>query len=170
MKQYKDIHLKIIQNILNIDFARYTYSRGQCSCCYGPTDMPKRYWKDGIIKSKDYSYILFKNAYNGSGIVSKNDWITNNTFIQYDNLTPEQMSGFCQALQSQLDSDYLVLEPIDDSYCICIKCKSEGLFKMSLTETKEYKHKFNQTQLNKLIVDGVSYIYFDSSFEIAKSE
>jgi len=69
-KTYSDLNLKAIREALNIDFAHFTYKQGQCSCCYGPKDLPKMYWKDRTIpEGDDYSYILFKNANNGSGTV-----------------------------------------------------------------------------------------------------
>ena len=171
MKQYKHLNLAAIRKTLDIDFAHYTFLRGQCSCCYGPDDMPARYWKNGIVKdSRDASYILFKNATNGSGIVNRNSWITDNTYILYDNLTPEQISNFCKLLQEQLDSDYLVLEPVDTMRCICIKCKSEGLFKIRLSNVEDYHTSFDMSEIRKLKVANVDYIYFNNDFKIIKGE
>ena len=169
MKQYKDLNLKEIRDKLDIDFARYTYSRGQCSCCYGPKDMPKRYWKDGIIKTKDYTYILFKNACNDRGIVSKNDWIAGNTYIKHK-LTDSQKEQCCQMLREQLDSDYMVLEPVTNMSCIIILCKSNGLFRLNLSDITDYKTKFNQSEINKAIVKANYYVYFDNDFNIVRFE
>lgn len=73
LKRYKDLNLKEIREKTGIDFAHFTFQPGMCSCCYGPEDLPSLYWKDRRIKHDNYSYILFKNADNGSGSVTKND-------------------------------------------------------------------------------------------------
>ena len=169
MKQYKDLNLKKIREALDIDFAHFTYLRGQCSCCYGPKDLPKRYWKDGIIKYSDYTYALFKNADNGSGIVSKNDYITNYTCISWD-MSMEKAEQFCEMLQEQLDTDYLVLCPKNTDYCIQILCKSEGLFKLAVNEIARYQTGFDMTEIRKLQVAETKYVYFDNEFKIKKSE
>lgn len=45
MKKYGDLKLSKLRDELGLDFAHYTYLRGQCSCCYGPLDMSARYWR-----------------------------------------------------------------------------------------------------------------------------
>ena len=80
LKRYKDLDLKKIMRDFNLDFAHYTYLPGQCSCCYGPWDMSATHWKNKVVpKTKEERdkarYILFKNADNGSGIRTKNDFI-----------------------------------------------------------------------------------------------
>jgi len=96
MQAYKDLNLKKLREEAGLDFAHFTYKRGQCSCCYGPLDMADRYWAkgkrpqkinvtyntNGEIASYQYDrpleqvqYILFKNASNGSGTVTKDDII-----------------------------------------------------------------------------------------------
>lgn len=139
MKQYKDLDLKLIRDVADLDFAHFTFGRGQCSCCYGPIDMPAIYWKNKKkpIEVKDsensfhyelggkpfsYSemeYILFKNANNGSGTVTKNDYIKDGTCIQY-NLSKEKVKVVCKMLQEQLGNEYLVIEPENDLCCIQI--------------------------------------------------
>ena len=89
MKKYAELNLKKIREDNGLDFAHFTYVKGMCSCCYGPTDLPAIYWKDGIVKNEEdkYSYILFKNANNGSGQVKRKDEITNYTCISHGNLS-----------------------------------------------------------------------------------
>ena len=47
MKTYADLDLFAIRDECGLYFARHTYSRNQCSCCYGPLDMPAKYWAKG---------------------------------------------------------------------------------------------------------------------------
>lgn len=129
LKRYKDLDLKKIMQDFNLDFAHYTYLPGQCTCCYGPWDMAASHWKNGIIpkteEEKDKArYILFKNADNGSGIRSKNDFIEDETYIEWnsDAISMEEIKGICRALQEQLGEEYRVEAPEDGSWCICIRC------------------------------------------------
>lgn len=48
MKIYKDLNMKKIREDNGLDFAHYTYLPGQCTCCYGPMDMPARYWRNSL--------------------------------------------------------------------------------------------------------------------------
>ena len=76
--QYKDLDLKGLREKCGIDFAHYTFKKGMCSCCYGPSDFPAKYWHKGIVKEdtiENVSYILFKNADNGSGRVTRNNYL-----------------------------------------------------------------------------------------------
>lgn len=120
-KTYSDLNLKAIREALNIDFAHFTYKQGQCSCCYGPKDLPKMYWKDRIIpEGDDYSYILFKNASNGSGTVMGRDYIKRNQCIEWG-LNEEQLDGVCKMLQEQLGSGYKVIKPENNHTTIIIE-------------------------------------------------
>ena len=147
MKQYKDLDLKKIMDAENLDFARWTYSRGQCSCCYGPLDMPARFWKNGkkpqrhfLSEDKqtwDYQlngekfhtdsmkYILFKNANNGSGTVTEDDFIKDYTCIGYQLDFPDQVKRVCDMLRDQLDEDYVVEMPRNENHCIVIRLKEK---------------------------------------------
>ena len=60
--KYRDLNLKKIREDNDLDFAHFTYQKGMCSCCYGPWDLPKRHWKNGIVReqSEDVQYLLFK--------------------------------------------------------------------------------------------------------------
>lgn len=119
--QYKDLNLKAIREKHNLDFAHFTYGKGQCSCCYSPSDMSARYWKDGIVKpiTEKYSYILFKNANNGSGIKKRTDTIGDLLFIEW-RCSEEQLLGVCKDLQEQLGSGYIVFVPQSRCFTIVV--------------------------------------------------
>ena len=136
MKYYRDLNLREIRDKCGLDFAHFTYKRNQCSCCYGPKDMAKRYWKNGVIPDgDDYTYVLFKNANNGSGVVTKNDIIENYTSISYRFKDDAQKELFCRLLEEQLDDDYLIAVPKNNSWCIVIYTKEE---KRPLNEKNYY--------------------------------
>lgn len=126
MTQYKDLDLKKIREAADLDFAHYTYQKHMCSCCYGPKDLPKLYWKNRTIPDHyNYSYILFKNASNGGGAVTKNDTIKHHTCISWKNMTAEQLDMVCQMLLDQLDSDYAIAKPKCETLCIIILRRAE---------------------------------------------
>lgn len=140
MKTYADLDLIKIRNECGLDFARHTYSKGQCSCCYGPLDMPAKYWAKGKKPKKinvtrnekgrvtsyqwdrdtdEIPYILFKNANNGSGrIKSLDEPVRNYTCVEYHFVSEEQKHKVCQMLQEQLGAEYLVVEPENEYVCI----------------------------------------------------
>lgn len=121
--KYKDLNLKKIRDEHDLDFAHFTYLKGQCSCCYGPKDLPKRYWKNNIIpESNNYTYILFKNANNGSGCVKRGDEIKKCQCVSW-RMPYEKLHGVCLALKEQFGDDYYVLEPKNDLYTIIIMKK-----------------------------------------------
>lgn len=120
--KYKDLNLKKIREDNDLDFAHFTYQRGMCSCCYGPKDLPKRYWRGGVIpKHDDYTYLLFKNADNGSGVVKRDDEICCHSYecISWD-FPIEKLENVCKDLQEQLGDEYVVLKPKDAMSCILI--------------------------------------------------
>lgn len=142
MKTYADLNLKKIRDDCGLDFARHTYGRGQCSCCYGPQDMGKKWWVKGekpkkIVAKRDetgkplsyvwdrkmneFTYILFDNAENGSGrIKSLKEPIKNHTYVSYKVKSQEQLEKICEMLQEQLGTRYLVEVPQEGHTCICI--------------------------------------------------
>lgn len=127
MKTYGELDLKKIREEADLDFAHFTYKKGQCSCCYTPKDLPKRYWKNGIIREdNDYEFILFKNAYNGSGTVTKNDYIKDYTCISWD-FPMEKMQLVCDLLQEQLGDDYFIEIPKSQYHCIVIRADIEDV-------------------------------------------
>lgn len=117
---YGELNLKELRDKCGLDFAHYTYKRNQCSCCYGPRDMAKRYWKDGIIKDAPYTFILFKNANNGSGVVTRNDEIKDVQYIEWYCNSPEQLVSVCKELQMQLGNGYIVYVPKNKNQCILV--------------------------------------------------
>lgn len=119
--QYGDLNLKKIRDDNGLDFAHFTYQRGMCSCCYGPRDLPKRYWRGNVIPEDDYdyTYLLFKNADNGSGHVKRTDEIDNYTCIEWG-FPMEKLENVCKDLQEQLGDKYVVLMPTDTYTCIQI--------------------------------------------------
>lgn len=119
---YGELNLKAIMAAADLDFAHFTYQKNMCSCCYGPSDMSKRYWKDGVVRNEDddYSYILFKNSNNGSGAVRKIDVIESPTFISY-RLSDSQMAIVIKELQKQLGSEYKVIAPESEFRCVEIR-------------------------------------------------
>lgn len=129
MKTYKELNLIELRKKTGIDFAHYTYQRGQCSCCYGPRDLPKRYWKDGIIKpyNEDIQYILFKNAYNGSGTVKGNDVIKDIEFISWG-LTEENLITVCEELSRRFGDEYYVIVPRNHMHTIIVLYTGCGRF------------------------------------------
>lgn len=123
--KYRDLNLKKLREDNDLDFAHYTYQEGMCSCCYSPKDLPKRYWKDGAIpEGDDYTYILFKNANNGSGVVHRDDEIKDYQCIgwRFDSAKLEKV---CKDLQEQLGDEYIVLVPTDPCWTIVV-CKSNS--------------------------------------------
>lgn len=130
--QYKDLNLKKIRDDNGLDFAHFTYQRGMCSCCYGPKDLPKRYWRGNTIPADDYddyTYLLFKNADNGSGHVKRTDEIENYTCIEWD-FPIEKLKKICMDLQEQLPDYYTVMMPPSESECIIIfKNKKDSMYR-----------------------------------------
>lgn len=113
MKTYADLNLKELREKCDIDFAHYTYRRGQCSCCYGPKNLAKTHWRKGIDVEnvEDYSYILFKNADNGSGHVTKNDELNDIEFVEWGELNDEKLNAVCKELSIQYGDNWIVLVP-----------------------------------------------------------
>lgn len=119
--QYKDLNLNKLRDDNGLDFAHYTYLKDMCTCCYGPLDFPKRYWKNGE-KSKteeDIQYILFKNAENGIGNVKDTDEIRDVQSIAWQ-FPMEKMQQICKDLQEQFGDEYVVLMPTDEFTCIMV--------------------------------------------------
>lgn len=134
--KYKDLNLKKIRDDNDLDFAHFTYNKGMCSCCYGPKDLPKRYWKGNTIPDgDDYTYLLFKNAYNGSGRVKRDDEIKDYTCIEWD-FPMEKLVGVCKDLQAQLGNEYTVLMPTDKLTCIIILTEDSERIKKTIETDK----------------------------------
>lgn len=139
MKPYKDLDLLKIRDECGLDFARHTYSKGQCSCCYGPLDMAAHWWAKGKKPKKkqiadrvwewdrntdEITFILFKNAANGSGVItSLEEPIKDNTRISYKFKDDKQKNKVCDMLQEQLGDEYEVIVPESKLKCIVIRLK-----------------------------------------------
>lgn len=108
--KYNELNLKKVRDDNDLDFAHYTYRKGQCSCCYNPTDLPKRYWKNNKILEKNYTYILFNNADNGSGVVKGTDEIKPYTCVNW-RFPVEKLNDVGVSLQKQLPDNFKVLIP-----------------------------------------------------------
>ena len=137
--KYKDLNLKKIREDNDLDFAHFTYQKGMCSCCYGPKDLPKRYWRNNtILDGDDYTYILFKNADNGSGIVKRDDEICCNSYdcIGWD-FPIEKLENVCKDLQEQLGDEYAVFKPKNHMHCIII-CKNGTRFVERFLQDDDY--------------------------------
>lgn len=137
MKTYGDLNLIELRKKADIDFAHYTYKKGMCSCCYGPKDLPKMYWKDRVVQKNidydDIEYILFKNADNGSGIVRKSDYIECDN-IEW-NLPEDKVENVCRLLKEQLGDEYIVVIP--RGHWECIKVISKKKLKEKYIRIKE---------------------------------
>lgn len=124
--KYKELNLKKIRENNDLDFAHFTYQKGMCSCCYGPWDLPKRYWRGGKVQAQDENvqYILFNNADNGSGAVKREDNLCCHSYecIEW-NFPIEKLENVCKDLQTQVGDEYVVLKPKNESRCILI-CKT----------------------------------------------
>lgn len=145
MKTYADLDLEKIRDDCGLDFARHTYSKGQCSCCYGPLDMPAQYWANGKKPKKinvtrnvkgeinsyqwdrdtsNIPYILFKNTDNGGGrIKSLDEPVTDYTCVEYHFISEEQQHKVCEMLQEQLGEEYMVIAPKDQYHCVIIRLR-----------------------------------------------
>ena len=124
--QYKDLNLRKLREECGIDFAHYTYINDMCSCCYGPSDFPAKYWHEGKVKDRheDMSYILFKNANNGSGQVMKNHVLSNKKTIYISwRLSDEQLDAVCAELEAQVGTEFDVIKPKSDMFCIELRRK-----------------------------------------------
>ena len=126
--KYKELNLAKLRDENGLDFAHFTYKPGMCSCCYGPKDLPKSYWKGKVIpEHNDYTYLLFKNADNGSGHVKREDEIEDYTCIEWS-FPIDKLDKICRDLKEQLGDEYFVLKPKDELTCIRIATKDSRDF------------------------------------------
>lgn len=133
--KYSELNLKKIRDDNGLDFAHFTYQKGMCSCCYGPKDLPKRYWKGGVIPDgDDYTYLLFRNADNGRGHVKRNDEIVNDC-IEWG-FPIEKLADVCTDLQMQVGNNYVVLMPTSYDFCIKIVSRKYRHFESECKEER----------------------------------
>ena len=149
MTTYADLKLKELREKCDIDFAHYTYKKGQCSCCYGPKDLAKTHWRKGMEITDNlvnYSYILFKNADNGSGHVTRNDTLNDIEFIEWG-LNDKQLHDVCKELSVQYGKGWVVLVPTTHWTTIII-----------LKRTYEYFDSyFNKENCDTYYENGIQY-------------
>lgn len=128
-KTYKDLKLIDFRKKMDLDFCHFTYKGNQCSCCYGPKDLPARYWKNGVIqKDKDFKYLLYKNANNGSGTRKLNDFVNDVDFISWGNMDSNELENVCKELSNTYGEDYIVLVPSDEYSTIIVIDKNDSMF------------------------------------------
>lgn len=121
--KYRDLDLKKLRDECGLDFAHYTYKRVQCSCCYGPRDMAAIHWRGRKIKEDgDITYILYKNAYNGRGWVTKDDDVHDHDCISWK-MPLKLLSKVCSALSTQYGEGFRVYKPKNDFYTIVVAKK-----------------------------------------------
>lgn len=141
MKTYGDLNLRRIREKCDLDFAHYTYQPGMCSCCFGPKDLPPMYWKNRTIPTHDdYTYVLFKNADNGAGHVTKKDEIKNFTCIEHYFRDDTQKELFCRLLLEQLGEEYVVCVPRRNTDCVIIYTQRGYARMMELDGEATNKH------------------------------
>lgn len=118
MFTYGDLDLKHLREVCDIDFAHFTYQKNQCSCCFGPKDLPKIYWRNNTIPDGDnYTFILFKNANNGSGVVTSNTKFKDYQCINW-NMSWEKLEKVIEELRRQIPKEYKIIKPIHSFRCI----------------------------------------------------
>ena len=124
---YKDLNLNYLKDLLNLDFAHFSYVNEMCSCCYSISDFPSNYWRNGIIVSKDslsfeeVNYILFKNSIGGKGEVKENDTLDEFESIEYQFCNRELLINFCKELSKICSKfDYEVLIPPNEDLSIIL--------------------------------------------------
>lgn len=150
MKTYKELNLAKVRDDNDLDFAHYTYNRGQCSCCHGPLDISKKHWRGGkkpewivkdgetthwelngrkIASEDDYNFILFKNADNGSGSVAPDDVIKAPIFVEYnEDMERRTLVNVCASLEEQLGDGFKVLVPDSGDICILIESQDAEVY------------------------------------------
>ena len=77
---------------------------------------------NGIIKDDDYTYILFKNANNGSGSVKRDDYLSDQSQICISwHLNDKQLNAVVRELRKQVGTEFIVSKPDNDYMCIVLK-------------------------------------------------
>lgn len=136
MKKYADLKLKEIAKKAGLDFAHWS-CRGSCSCCVEPMDFPQKYFTKpkATLDEDNLQFILFKNAYNGSGDVNKDHIICYQSFesgkkasnrlysvfVGWDIEDRQNLELVVELLQEQLGNKYKVIKPKDTKEAIEIQ-------------------------------------------------
>lgn len=121
--RYGDLHLETVREACGLDFAHFTYQPGMCSCCYGPEDLPSIYWHNHTKLDGNYTYILFKNADNGSGCVKRKDFVKDITYVSWD-FPMDRMESVCKHLKECFGDDFSVIAPKDHFHTITVVINS----------------------------------------------
>lgn len=138
MKKYGDLNLKKIRDDYGLDFAHFTYLKGQRACEFSLLDFPARYWRDGKKPTKietDVSvncemngkpldknkiwYVLFRNVGGSGGTKTRGDDIKGDVYIDW-NMPKATLRKVCKALKGQLGNEYSICEPKSPAYTIII--------------------------------------------------
>lgn len=119
--KYGDLNLHKLRDDCGLDFAHYTYKKGQCSCCYGPRDQAAIHWKNRVIRNDgDITYIMYKNADNCSrGRVKKTDEIRDHDCISWK-MPMELLPTVCCMLSQQYGPGFRVFQPDTDFLTIIV--------------------------------------------------
>lgn len=143
---YRDLDLAKLRNECGLDFAHYTYKKGMCPHRCGPKDLPKKYWKDGIIPhDSNFTFILFNNSDEENGTVCSDDVIGDNVHIMYRFDSDDQMKKVCKHLSAMLGYEYQVIESDGD-----LVIKHVNNIDEAIKELKE----FNFKETNDFILKG----------------
>lgn len=125
MKKYADLKLKEIAKKAGLDFAHWS-CRGSCSCCVDFMYFPQKFFtkSKATLDEDNLQFILFKNAYNGSGDVDKDHIICYQSFESgkkaSNRLYPvfvgwsfdeQNLDSVINLLQEQLGNKYKVIKP-----------------------------------------------------------
>ncbi len=117
--KFEELNLKQIREDNGLDFAHFTFLKNMCSCCSTPLEFPARYWHRGIKPQSmdNVQYLIFKNADNGSGRVTKNDDISEYECILWQ-FPVEKLGKICKDLEQQMGNEYEILVPGSELFCI----------------------------------------------------
>lgn len=134
--RYCDLNLQEIREKNDLDFAHYTYRKGMSSCCYGPLDLAKKYWRNNEIPSNkvsyspnnddttvadnEYTYLLFKNADNCGGHVCGTDEIGEVELIEWG-FPISKLDSVCKDLQEMFGAEFRVVKPDNAYRCIVVR-------------------------------------------------
>lgn len=132
---------KKLQKKYQLPIFAMTY-RGSCSCCAAPCDLNKQAYLTPEVKKTPWadidSYIIFNNAYNGSGEARMKDefsftdddfdFKSRTQYVSYrlsDKFTKEQfeecLSEFVKQINKQSGKQFKLILPKDEHTCAIIE-------------------------------------------------
>lgn len=123
LKKYGDLNFDVLRNDIGIDLVHYTCPRGHRWFELHPMDYPARCWRGGKPSDDylDYTFILFKNAEDMGGYVTKEHYIENETFLETKFKDDIQAKRAIDELQRQLGTRYLVQWPPEEECSVEIR-------------------------------------------------